>query len=185
MWRHDVGPPTHTGVAPERRRGRRHRTSGHAVGDETAFGADGAVAAGSCPLVVRLSRWTAASGRSSTSSASGPTTGCWRSAAGTVSRRPLVCDWLDGGRLTAIDRSATMIDAARRRNAAYVEQGMAEFLVGSLEEIDLGERRFDLILAVRVGLFHRDPDRARRLASTWLVPEGRILVFYDPPSPRR
>jgi SAM-dependent methyltransferase len=58
----------------------------------------------------------------------------------------LVCERLDGGRLTAIDRSAKMIEAARRRNAASVEQGTAEFLVGSLEEIDLGDRRFDVIL---------------------------------------
>jgi ubiquinone/menaquinone biosynthesis C-methylase UbiE len=96
-----------------------------------------------------------------------------------------VCERLDGGRLTAIDRSAMMIEAARRRNAAHVEQGTAEFLVGSLEEIDLAERRFGLIFAVRVGLFHRDPDRARRLASRWLEPDGRILAFYDPPLPRR
>jgi SAM-dependent methyltransferase len=73
----------------------------------------------------------------------------------------LVCERLDRGRLTAIDRSAKMIDAARRRNAGYVEQGTAEFLVGSLEEIDLDDRRFDLIFAVPVGLFHRDPDHAR------------------------
>jgi ubiquinone/menaquinone biosynthesis C-methylase UbiE len=97
----------------------------------------------------------------------------------------LVCERLDIGRLTAIDRSAKMIEAARRRNAAYVEQGTAEFLVGSLEEIDLRNRRFDVIFAVRVALFHRDPDRARRLASTWLERGGRILAFYDPPSPRR
>jgi ubiquinone/menaquinone biosynthesis C-methylase UbiE len=95
----------------------------------------------------------------------------------------LVCERLDGGRLTAIDRSAKMIEAARRRNAASVEQGTAEFLVGSLEEIDLADRRFDVIFAVRVALFHRDPDRARRLASTWLEPDGRILALYDPPSP--
>jgi ubiquinone/menaquinone biosynthesis C-methylase UbiE len=104
--------------------------------------------------------------------------GCGRGVAAT-----LVCERLDRGRLTAIDRSAKMIEAARRRNAAHVEQGTAEFLVGSLEEIDLAERRFGLIFAVRVGLFHRDPDRARRLASKWLEPGGRILAFYDSPSP--
>jgi ubiquinone/menaquinone biosynthesis C-methylase UbiE len=97
----------------------------------------------------------------------------------------LVCERLDRGRLTAIDRSAKMFDAARRRNAGYVEQGTAEFLVGSLEEIDLDDRRFDLIFAVRVGLFHRDPRSRARHASTWLAPGGRILGVYDSPSPRR
>ena len=46
-----------------------------------------------------------------------------------------------------------MIEAAARRNAAYVEAGTAEFLVASLEELDLGDRLFDKVFAVRVGLF--------------------------------
>ena len=96
----------------------------------------------------------------------------------------LVCERLEGGRLTAIDRSAKMIEAAKRRNAAYVEAGRAEFLVASLEDLDLGERRFDRIFAVRVGLFHRDPDGARTLAERWLVPGGAVFAFYDSPSGR-
>ena len=45
----------------------------------------------------------------------------------------LVCERLVGGRLTAVDRSAKMIAAAERRNAEYVEDGRAEFLLGELE----------------------------------------------------
>jgi ubiquinone/menaquinone biosynthesis C-methylase UbiE len=93
----------------------------------------------------------------------------------------LVCGLLKGGRLTAIDRSPKMIEAATRRNAAYVADGRAEFLVGALEELDLGERRFDKIFAVRVGLFHREPARARALAERWLAPGGEIFAFYDEP----
>ena len=80
-------------------------------------------------------------------------------------RCTLVCERLVGGRLTAVDRSAKMIAAAERRNAEYVEDGRAEFLLGELEALDLGERRFDVVFAVRVGLFHREPGtraRARR-----------------------
>ena len=44
----------------------------------------------------------------------------------------------------------------------------------TLEDVDLGERRFDAILAVRVGLFHREPERARALAERWLAPGGRL-----------
>jgi ubiquinone/menaquinone biosynthesis C-methylase UbiE len=93
-----------------------------------------------------------------------------------------VCERLDGGRLTAIDRSPKMIDAAARRNAAYVEAGTAEFLVAALEDADLGDRRFDVVFAVRVGLFHREPDRARRLASAHLAPGGRLRAVFDPPT---
>ena len=94
----------------------------------------------------------------------------------------LVCERLEEGHLTAVDRSAKMIQAATRRNAAYVEAGRAEFLVASLEDLDLGDRRFDKIFAVRVGLFHRDPERARSIVERWLAPDGGIFVFFDPPS---
>ncbi len=94
----------------------------------------------------------------------------------------LVCERLEGGRLTAIDRSEKMIEAATRRNAAHIEVGRAEFLVSSLEDLDLGDRRFDKIFAVRVGLFHREPERARSLVERWLAPGGAVFVIYDPPS---
>jgi ubiquinone/menaquinone biosynthesis C-methylase UbiE len=91
----------------------------------------------------------------------------------------LVCERLDGGRYTAIDRSPKMIEAAQRRNAAYVEAGMAEFLVAQLEQLDLGDRSFDKIFAVRVGLFHREPERARAIVERWLAPGGEILAFWN------
>lgn len=83
----------------------------------------------------------------------------------------LVCE--RGARLTAVDRSPKMIAAAARRNAAYVDAGQAEFLVGSLEELELGDRRFDKIFAVRVRAFEA------RLVERWLAPGGRIVSEYD------
>jgi ubiquinone/menaquinone biosynthesis C-methylase UbiE len=106
--------------------------------------------------------------------------GCGHGVAATM-----VCERLDGGRLTAIDRSAKMIEAAERRNAESVAAGKAEFLVASLEEVDLGDRRFDIVFAVRVGLFHREPDRARALVEPWLAPGGRLDSFFDAPTRRR
>ena len=102
--------------------------------------------------------------------------GCGHGVAATM-----VCERLDGGRLTAIDRSAKMIAAATRRNAAFVEAGKAEFLVASLEDLDLGDRRFDVVFTVRVGLFEREPERARALVDPWLAPGGRLHTFFDPP----
>jgi ubiquinone/menaquinone biosynthesis C-methylase UbiE len=94
----------------------------------------------------------------------------------------LVCERLGpDGHLTAIDRSAKMIDAAVRRNAVHVAAGSAEFLVARLEALELGERRFDKIFAVRVGLFHREPERAHALAERWLAPGGVVLAYFDPP----
>jgi ubiquinone/menaquinone biosynthesis C-methylase UbiE len=93
----------------------------------------------------------------------------------------LVCERLDGGFLTAVDRSAKMIEAASRRNAEHVAAGRAEFLVAALEDLDLGERRFDKVFAVRVGLFHRDPERARSLVEPWLAPGEEVRAFFDEP----
>ncbi|MBA2425306.1 MAG: class I SAM-dependent methyltransferase [Actinomycetota bacterium] len=96
----------------------------------------------------------------------------------------LVCERLEGGRLTAVDRSTKMIQAAARRNAAYVDAGKAEFLVARLEDLDFGDRRFDVIFAVRVGLFHREPVRARSLVEPWLAQGGQVRTFFDPPARR-
>jgi ubiquinone/menaquinone biosynthesis C-methylase UbiE len=100
--------------------------------------------------------------------------GCGHGVAATM-----VCERLETGRLTAIDRSRKMVEAAARRNAAHVEAGRAEFLVATLEDADLGERRFDKIFAVRVGLFHREPALARALAERWLAPGGKVLAVFD------
>lgn len=95
-----------------------------------------------------------------------------------------VCERLDRGRLTAIDRSRRMIEAARRRNAAAVAAGKADFIVAELESFSPGALRFDLIFAVRVGLFHRERERAEAVVRRWLAPRGRLLVFYDEPTKR-
>ncbi len=94
----------------------------------------------------------------------------------------LVCERLAGGHLTAIDRSPKMIEAATRRNAAHIAAGKAEFLVARLEDLDLGDRRFDKVFAVRVRLFQREPDRARGIVERWLAPGGAVFAFFDPPS---
>ena len=94
----------------------------------------------------------------------------------------LVCERLEGGHLTAIDRSAKMIRAAMCRNAAHVEAGRVEFLVADLEDLDLGDRRFDKVFAVRVGLFYREAERARGIVERWLAPGGAVIAFFDQPS---
>jgi ubiquinone/menaquinone biosynthesis C-methylase UbiE len=93
-----------------------------------------------------------------------------------------VCDQLAGGGYVGIDRSRKMIEAAAKRNARWVQSGVAEFFVADLESLDLGSRRFDKVFAARVALFHRDPERARALVRPWLAPGGKIFSFYDEPS---
>lgn len=93
----------------------------------------------------------------------------------------LVCAGLDGGRYLGVDRSQKMIAAAAGRNVAFVQAGVARFLLGSLETLAPETGKFDKVFAMRVRLFVEDPDKADALARRWLAPGGRIFVEYDEP----
>ena len=94
----------------------------------------------------------------------------------------LVCEKLDGGTITAIDRSAKMIETARKRNADYAASGVASFQTASLEDTELGEARFDKIFAINVGLFWRQqPIRELTTLRNHLAPKGRLFLFHEPP----
>ena len=92
----------------------------------------------------------------------------------------LVCERLDGGAYTAVDRSPKMIEAARApQRRARARPGARSSSSWRSRTLDLGERRFDVVFAVRVGLFHREPARARALVEPWLAPGGRLVTEYD------
>lgn len=93
----------------------------------------------------------------------------------------LVCMKLGTGRYVAVDRSPKMIAAAEKRNLRFVEAGVARFAQSTLEQLDLGEERFDKVFAMRVRLFHDQPGLARQLAERWLTAGGSLFVEYDEP----
>jgi ubiquinone/menaquinone biosynthesis C-methylase UbiE len=96
----------------------------------------------------------------------------------------LVCERLDGGSVLAIDRSATMIEMASRRNAAPVAAGRAAFHVAALHEADLGDARFDLAFAIHVPVFLRgDPRRELAIVRAHLTPGGRFALPFQPLDP--
>ncbi len=96
----------------------------------------------------------------------------------------LICQQLTTGFYLAIDRSATSIRAAMKRNAAYIEAGRAAFEVADFESFDPGPRLFDRILAVRVRAFHVDPAASRERVQRWLAPGGQLFIEYDEPTRR-
>ena len=91
-----------------------------------------------------------------------------------------VCEAI-GGRPARRGRPLAEDGRGGRAPQRRVRRRMAEFVVAELETLDLGERRFDLVLAVRVGLFRREPARARALARRWLAPGGTLHVVFDRP----
>jgi SAM-dependent methyltransferase len=92
----------------------------------------------------------------------------------------LVCERLDGGRLTAIDRSAKMIAMAARRNEEHVAAGRALFATVALERADFGEERFDKVFGVHVADLWRS-DEALAVVRRHLAPGGGLFVINQAP----
>ncbi|WAZ26088.1 class I SAM-dependent methyltransferase [Streptomyces cinnabarinus] len=102
----------------------------------------------------------------------------------------LVCELLETGSITAVDRSATAVARALSRNAALVEEGRAAlaripFTAAELAAEGLSDRSFDKIFAVNVNLFWTGPARAElALAASLLAPGGALYAFYETPAGR-
>jgi SAM-dependent methyltransferase len=88
----------------------------------------------------------------------------------------LVAGRLVSGRILAIDRSATMIAAAERRQV-----GRAEFRTVSFERADFGDARFDKVFSVNVSMFWKPPGDAVGAVRELLAPGGLLYVFHQPP----
>jgi SAM-dependent methyltransferase len=95
-----------------------------------------------------------------------------------------VCERLAGGRLVAIDRSATAIGRAARRNQEHVAAGRAVLRAVAIEDLrpaDVldGREHFDKVFAMNVNLFWtRSPARELALIRELLDPAGALYLFY-------
>jgi SAM-dependent methyltransferase len=96
----------------------------------------------------------------------------------------LICERLARGRIVAIDRSATAIARAAKRNAAHVAAGKAVLRRVALEELQpadvlAGGERLDKVFALNVNLFWvRSPTRELELIKRLLRPDGALYLFY-------
>jgi SAM-dependent methyltransferase len=96
----------------------------------------------------------------------------------------LICERLVGGRIVAIDRSATAIARANRRNAGHVAAGKAVLRTVALEQLGpadvlAGRERFDKVFAMNVNLFWvRSPAGELDLIRGLLAPGGALYLFY-------
>jgi ubiquinone/menaquinone biosynthesis C-methylase UbiE len=90
----------------------------------------------------------------------------------------LVCERLVGGRITAVDRSTKMIDAARKRNREHAEK--VRFITASIDQADLGGESYDKAFAVHVAALHK-PGPALEAVVRHLVPAGRLYLFHAAP----
>jgi SAM-dependent methyltransferase len=94
----------------------------------------------------------------------------------------LLCERLTRGQVTAIDRSATMVAAARSRNRDCIARGRTVIRRLSLAEADFPGGSFDRALAVNVNLFWLDPAVELAVLRRVLRPGGHVCLVYEPPS---
>src|SRR5919112_1600368 len=91
----------------------------------------------------------------------------------------LICQRLTTGTITAIDRSAKMIEMATRRNREHVDAGRAVLEAVALEDADLGDRRFEKVFAFNVAPFWRQPEAALGAVRERLAGDGAVYLFWD------
>ena len=92
----------------------------------------------------------------------------------------LVCERLGSGRLTAIDRSHTMIEMASRRNRRHISSGRAIFETVSLEEASFAEGRFNKVFGIHVVALWRS-SAALDVIRRHLDPAGALFIFNQLP----
>ncbi|PWW21012.1 methyltransferase family protein [Geodermatophilus normandii] len=80
------------------------------------------------------------------------------------------------GPVVAVDRSARMVAAATRRNRAAVEAGRVRLVAAPLVEADLGDDRFDVVVAVDVRAFWTPPAPEWDVVARVLAPGGRVVL---------
>ncbi|HSU37541.1 MAG TPA: class I SAM-dependent methyltransferase [Propionibacteriaceae bacterium] len=93
----------------------------------------------------------------------------------------LICPQLAQGWLLNLDRSATAIERARRRNQAHLDSGRLRLQQGELRALDIPEGSVDVAFSLNVNLFWTGPADVElgRLFRA-LVPGGRLLILYGP-----
>lgn len=91
----------------------------------------------------------------------------------------LVLRQLTEGRYTGLDRSASMVSAAERRNRDAIEAGRAGFVQAPFDGTALTAGGFDVVFAVRVAAMARADHVAG--AAGLLAPGGRLVLAFDGP----
>lgn len=94
----------------------------------------------------------------------------------------LICPRLECGRITAIDRSATAIATATKRNAAHIASGKAVFLATELACFESSAHSFDKAFAVNVNVFWLRPTAELRVLARVLKPGGALCLAFQPPN---
>ena len=94
----------------------------------------------------------------------------------------LVCERLDDGHVTGMDRSATAIARAEKRLWRHLENGLADLQHRDLAGFHGDGRPYDAVFAVNVNVFWAAPaePEAARLREL-VADDGVVRLFYELP----
>ncbi len=84
-------------------------------------------------------------------------------------------------RILGIDRSATMIERARRNIEPIGHRG-TDLQHTDLASMNSEAGRFDVIFAINVNTFWTSGSAEIAALKTLLAPQGRVWLFYEPPA---
>lgn len=93
----------------------------------------------------------------------------------------LICERLAEGKLTAIDRSEKMVEAASKDSKDFHDSGKVEILHRDLLNSELVESSFDKIFLFNINVFWMDPVEELDVIRRLLKPDGRFYLFHQPP----
>jgi SAM-dependent methyltransferase len=93
----------------------------------------------------------------------------------------LIANRLKQGKLIAIDRSASMIAKAIRKNQRDKRTGEIVFIETDFMQYDWSGKVFDKVIAFNVGFFLKKDIAEIQLLKSILNPNGSLYVFYQPP----
>ena len=82
------------------------------------------------------------------------------------------------GRVTGIDLSATMIQAASRRNRAALAHGQLALLRGDIAHLPFGNQQFDKIFSIHTLYFWPDPGTICQQLIKLLAQGGRLVSTF-------
>ena len=91
----------------------------------------------------------------------------------------LLAGRLTTGSAVGVDRSATMVAAAGRRNGAAVAAGTVVLVAAGLTDADLEGRAFDVVVSVNVRAFWTPPAPEWDVVERVLAPGGRVIVAFS------
>lgn len=93
-----------------------------------------------------------------------------------------MADSVTSGTITGIDKSASMIKQAAKRNYSSISNKKITLIEVAFTEVKLPGSRYDKIIAFNVGAFlFKDPAKELVRVRTLLKKGGRFFLFYQPP----